>query len=365
MIIQVTTKKQLNQFIYYVKILYCDCKIYTYPIFRSLKKELTTLVLNKKTYKALLSIDEHGKVNGRILYTFAVEKRKNERICYFSFFDTQNDMQIVNELFAYIEMDMKKENIIYLEGPYAPYDPDTRRGVLIEGYELEPTIFHSYNYSYYNELLTKAGFIKKQDTFALNAKMDNSTLTKLKRFAEIFNSNYNVEIRSVNFKKIEQDIEDVTLILKKATDDQNYQDAPTKELIRTVFKSLKFFLMKDYIKIARDKVTHQPIGFCLVMLDYNKVFHQTKGRIHLFKFVGAKRKIKKAIGKLQYVVPEYQRTGLIATIFYEILNEMQKNHITEFEAGTILENNERSYRIFFHLGGQIVKRFRIYHRCFR
>lgn len=364
MIIQVTTKKQLNQFIYYVKTLYCDCKIYTYPIFRSLKKELTTLVLKRKTYKALLSVDEEGKINGRVLYTFAFEKRMNEKICYFSFFDTINDVQVANDLFEYIQKDMNKEKILYIEGPYAPYDPDTRRGVLIEGYELEPTIFHSYNYAYYDNILTKIGFLKKQDTFALNAKIDDITLHKLKRFSKIFNNNYDVEIRNVNFKKIEQDIDDVAMILTKATDEQNYQDAPTKEVIKEVFKSLRAFLVEDYIKIARDKKTKEPIGFCLVMLDYNQVLKKTKGKINLFKLIKAKKEIKKVIGKLQYVVPEYQKTGLIAAIFYEILHAMNKNHITEFEAGTILDNNERSYSVFFHLGGKVVKRFRIYRRSF-
>ncbi len=362
MIQRVTTKRQLHQFIYYIKKLYHGCETYTYPIFWSLKKELTALVLKKQTYKALLSVDEAGNINGRVLYTFAFDKRQKKQICYFSFFDTINDVEVVRDLFSYIEAEMKKENICEMEGPFAPYDPDTRRGVLVDGYELEQTIFHSYNYAYYDTLLKEVGFKKKQDTLALNAKIDNTTLNKLERFTKIFRHQFDVEIKSVNFKNIEQDIDDVAIILKKATDEQNYQDAPTKEEIKAIFQSLKIFLVADYIKIARDKQTHEPLGFCLVMLDYNKVFKKTKGRINVLKLLKGKKKIKKVLGKLQYVIPEYQKTGLIAAIYDEILRTMNKNHITEFEAGTILENNERSYRIFFHLGGKVVKRFRIYQR---
>lgn len=360
MIVKVENKRQLFKFIYYIKELYKNSPNYTFPIFWSLKKELIRYVLKLKMYYAILALDERKNIVGRLLYTFSFDERKKEKVCYFSFFDSVNNGEVAKELFAYVKQEMKKKQVCLLEGPYAPYDPDTRRGVLIEGFDLDHTLFHSYNYEYYDKLLINIGFSKKIDTLALNAKISNETMRKLTKFSHIFYHNNDVEIKSVNFKHIDQDIEDVCKILKSATDEKNYQDAPSKEMIIQAFKSMKLFLKEEYIKIARDAKTKEPLGFCLVMLDYNQILKKTKGKIRLFEFLYAKKSINKTIGKLQYVIPRYQKTGLISAIFYEIYQEMIRNKITEFEAGTILEDNERSYSMFYHFGGRVIKRFRIY-----
>lgn len=360
MVVHVQNKKQLFKFINYVKILYKDVPNYTFPIFWSLKKELIKYVLKQKKYYALLAVDENKNIVGRLLYTFSFDERRQERVCYFSYFDSINDTKVAKELFSYVKEKMKKEKVFILEGPYTPYDPDTRRGVLIEGFDFDQTIFQSYNYDYYDCLLLDAGFHKKIDTLALNAEISSKTMQKLERFSRIFYHSHNVEIKSVNFREIDQDINDVVQILKNATDEKNYQTAPTKKMIIQVFKSMKLFLNAEYIKIARDAKTKEPLGFCLVMLDYNRVFNKTKGKIKWFKLLKAKKSIDKALGKLQYVIPKYQKTGLIAAIFFEVYKEILKNNITQFEAGTILEDNERSYSMFYHFDGKILKRFRIY-----
>ena len=73
-----------------------------------------------------------------------------------------------------------------------------------------------------------------------------------------------------------------------------------------------------------------------------------------------KSKITKARGTMQYIVPEYQNTGLIAHIFNSLFDEFTKQGITDFEAGTMMENNPKPINAFKKFGGEIIKTYRIY-----
>lgn len=359
MIKAVKTKRELKQFIHFIEDLYKEEEHYVFPIFYALKKELKKLVLEDKTYKAILSIKEN-KIVGRLLYTHAENKKRNEQVCYFSFFDCIDDSAVAKELFEYMEDDMRKNGISYSEGTYTPYDPDTRRGVLISGFDIDPTIFTSYNYEYYGKLFEEFGFTKAIDTVSLNADVSQKSKKRLNTISKYFSRSNDVRIDSINWKEIDKDMEDVHQILTVSTNDIVYQDAPSIEMIAKTAKSLKSFINPNLIRIARENGTNKPIGFCLVLPDFNQVFKKTKGRIRPLRILIEKNKITKARGTMQYIIPEYQNTGLIGHIFKVIFEELEAVGITEFEAGTMMENNPKPINAFKKFGGEIIKTYRIY-----
>ena len=122
---------------------------------------------------------------------------------------------------------------------------------------------------------------------------------------------------------------------------------------------MKAFINPDFVKIARDK-SGNPIGFCLVLPDVNQVLKATKGKIRPIKMMILKKKITRARGMMQYVIPEYQSKGLIAHMFKVIYDEFEKYGITDFEAGTMMEDNENPINLFKKFGGEIIKVYRLY-----
>ncbi len=359
MIVKVKNKKQLKNFIHYVEILYKNDPHMVYPIFRVLEKELNEEILNTKTYTALL-VYKSSEIVGRIMYTIDESKKKGKEICYFSYFDAINNQEVVKELFDYMENDMKSKGINYLEGTFAPYDPDNRRGVLIKGFDSDPIIFTSYNYHYYQALLEGVGCYKAIDTVLLNAAVDDSSKKRLSTFAKYFERTHDVRVDSLNMKDIDSDISDIHDILMSATNEIIYQDAPSIELIENVAKQMKIFLKPDFVKIARENDTNKPIGFCFVLPDYNHVFKHTKGRIRIIKFLLERRKIKKARGMMQYIVPEYQNTGLIAYIYKSLFDVFERDGYTQFEGGTMMEDNPKPINAFKKFGGEIIKVYRLF-----
>ncbi|MCF7926958.1 MAG: hypothetical protein K9L74_05235 [Candidatus Izimaplasma sp.] len=359
MITQVTNKTELKEFVYFIKDLYKNDPNYVFPIFFFQLRELKQEILDDKRYQAIL-MKQEGEVVGRLLFTYDYSKKQDKEICYFSFFDTINDLNVVQSLFQYVYNDMKDNNINYIEGTFSPHDPDTRRGILVEGFDLDPVIFTSYNYPYYSELLEKEGFKKAIDTVLLNALVNKESKKKLNTFSKFFRRNHSVQVDSLNWKQLDKDLEDVEEILADATNEIIYQDAPDINLIRETAKKMKPFIDQDLIKIAREKPSGKPVGFCLVLPDFNQVLKQTNGHFRPFKMFLAKRHITKARGTMQYITNNYQNTGLIGHMFNEIYDEFIEKGITEFEAGTMMENNPKPINAFKKFGGSIIKTFRLY-----
>lgn len=355
----VQSKRDLNKFVYLIKDLYKDHPYYVFPVFTVLKKELTDLVLKKKTYKALLAIKD-GDVVGRLLYTIEYNKKKAVNTCYFSSFDCINDLLIAKELFNYMETDVKNQNITYCEGTFTPYDPDTRRGVMLKGFDDFPAVLTSYNYPYYNELLDNCGYVKAYDTFAIKAEINRDVEKRLHTIETYFVNHYDVRIDELNKKNLNQEIKDIHTILLAATTDLNYQEAPSIEMIEQVAKSLKLLINSKLIRIARENDTNNPVGFCLVFPDFNQILRKTKGKIKPLTIFLNMKKISKVRGTMQYVIPKYQNSGLIGYMYKKVYDHFSDLGITEFEGGTMMEDNPKSYHAFDKFGGSLAKIYRIY-----
>jgi len=355
----VNSISSLKQFSGFVKTLYKDHPHYVFPIFKALEKELIHEVLKTKKYTALLCI-QNEEVLGRLMYTTDLSKRKNTTIGYFSFFDAYDQIEVAKALFEYMEQDLVRQGIDYIEGTFAPYDPDTRRGILVKGFDMDPTFLTSYNYEYYASLLEACGYEKAYDTFALKADICEHTEKSLKTLETYFDKRYQVSIDAISFKNIDHDIDDIFNVLSIATTEINYQDPPTRKMIETVAKNLRFFINPNLIKIARETSSGSPVGFCLVLPDFNQIFKRTKGKIRVFPFLFSKRYITRTRGIMQYVIPQYQNTGLIGVMFKKVYDEFEKLNITQFEAGTVLEENLKSLSTFNKFGGEIIKTYRIF-----
>lgn len=359
MIKYVTTKKDLKQFIFFVKKHYQDNPYFVPPIYPILTKELKNEVLKTKKYTAILAL-KNSEIVGRLLYTIDDSKMKKTKIGYYSFLETINDQDVIKELFDTMESDLLSKGITYVEGTFTPYDPDTRRGILVKGFDKEPTIMTSYNYEYYGSLLETLNYVKALDTFSLSADICDETTLKLTVIEKYFEARHEVQIESLNMKNLDKDIQDVHEVLKTASIELNYQEAPSIELIQEVAKSMKLFIRPEFIKIAREKVTLEPIGFALVLPDFNQVIKKANGKLNLFYFLRSKKYITRARGLMQYVVPKYQNTGLIGVMFKKVYDHFLTEGITSFEAGTMVEENMKAMSTFMKFGGEITKTYRIY-----
>ncbi len=358
MIERVTTKRQLKKFIDFVKDLYSNEENYVLPFFRLQYKELAPLVLKEKSYHALLAI-ENGKTLGRLLYTFMPDHTRGKRVAYFSFFDFYENFEVAKALVDEMTRHAEKEGVRVFEGPYTPYDPDTRRGVLTNRFDALPSVFLSYNYPYYVDFYEKLGFHKATDTLSISLHLTDEVYKKAERLGSMMKGT-SLSIRTLDRTHLEDDIAAVASVMAEATTEMNYEGAPDKETIAAIFNSMSLFIEDEYIVIAREKESGRAVGFIVILPELNQIFSKMKGRLDIVKYIHYRKRINKARGWLQYVIPEYQRTALLAMLLATAGKAMKKNGILYFEGGTVVEQNERSFGVYRHFGGEIDKRYRIF-----
>jgi hypothetical protein len=358
MITKVTDKKQLKNFLYYITDLYNDCENYVFPVFASLKKEVGKIVLEDKTYTAILC-ERDDVIVGRLLYTVGDSKQKKSEIGYFSYFDCIDDITVSQELFKYMENDLK-DKVDYIEGTFSPFDSDTRRGILVKGFDKPHTILTSYNYDYYEKLLLDSGYIKAYDTFTFGVPLTDKMYELTEYLSRSVTKHFDVRVDNINLKDMEKDIIDVHAILEQATTDINYQEAPSLDIIEGFANNVKNIINPSFIKIARENGTNKPIGLCLALPDFNQILAKSKGKINPVLFLMGKNKIDSVRGILQYVIPEYQKTGVLILIYHKMYEEFRKYNIKTFEGGTILEENKNAWSYLIKLGGEISKIYRIF-----
>ena len=330
-----------------------------------LLKTLIRLVLKEKTYTAL-AVEDGGRYIARLLYTVDAAKRIGvDRCGYFSHFECVDSVKACSLLIEEMCVDLKARGISRVEGTYFPYDQDNRRGILAEGFEREPMIFTSYNPPYYNNLLTECGFKKDFDTVAYRFDFSNVDMDRIERLTERVKSRYGLRLDLVDFGDLDREIEAFYSVMKAATTDVIYQEAPTLEALKSIVSAWKSYLWEELIYIVRRESDGLPVGVMMSLPDYNGVFRKMNGKINpvsIAKMLYYKNKITSVRPILQYVLPEYHNRGVNYVMYYKFFKTCKKLGVKNIEAGTIMEDNLPSRMNVEHAGGILSKIFRIYGR---
>lgn len=206
------------------------------------------------------------------------------------------------------------------------------------------------------------GLKKIKDLLAY--KIDNPKLLKsekLIRVAEIARKRSKVEIKQINLKQFKSELEKVKLVYNQAWA-PNWGFIPmTDEEIDNLAKELKPLVEESLVLFA--EVEDKIVAFALVMLDYNELFKDFNGRLLPFNFIKLftqRKKIKWARVLTLGIIPEYQKRGLDALLYYEITKRAEKIGILKGEASWILEDNAMMTRGAEAMNGEVYKKYRVY-----
>ena len=364
-VIQLTTPKQLKKFVNMPDKLY-EGDPYFVPYMRGdLYKTLKHLVLEEKTYTAL-AVENDGKYVARLLFTVGASKQLQLDNCgYFSHFECINDKECASMLLAEMCRLLKERGVTHVEGTYFPYDPDNRRGILVEGFSYEPMILTSYNPPYYGELLESFGFQKDFDTVSYFIDYERFDEARVASLVNKIFERYDLYVAPADFSNLERELDDVHAIIEQATSNIIFQEAPTREELSRIVENWKSFLWADFIHICRRRSDKKPVGFMMSVPNFYTVFRKMNGKmtpLALLKAAHWRKKINSVRAILQYVIPQYQNCGVNFALYLEFYRACKRRGVTYSEGGTIMENNEVSRRNVEKAAGKLNKIFRIYGR---
>jgi GNAT superfamily N-acetyltransferase len=139
----------------------------------------------------------------------------------------------------------------------------------------------------------------------------------------------------------------------------------TEEEVRHYAKDLRPILDENWAFVAERTDTGETVGAALTLPDYNQVLRHLDGRllpIGWAKWLWYRRRIDAVRVFALGVKPTYQHTGVAARFYQLHFEAAERTPQKGGEMGWVLETNRPMNRAMESMGGEIVRRFRVYQR---
>ena len=373
---KVADKKSLEAFIQFHYDLYRD-NPYDAPNLHS--DEVHTLSKDKNAAFEFCEADyflayRDGKVVGRIagIINRRANERWNTKSVRFGWVDFIDDMEVSRALFNAVEEWGRSKGMTQMVGPLGFTDLDPE-GMLIEGFDQLGTMSTIYNYDYYPRHMEQlGGFTKDNDYVEYKLIVPKDGMPeKYQKIAQMVMKRYNLHPvhpkRSQIFGK-EQIGRKVLDVINKSYQNiygfSEMTEGQIDEYLRMYFPMLD----TEMICLIEDRNTpnHDIIGVGISITNMTRALQKCKnGRLCPFgwwhclkamKFHQAECLDLLLIGFL----PEYQKKGANALLFYDLIPRYQKYGFKWGETNVEMETNENVQSQWQYLEHEQHKRRRCY-----
>lgn len=342
---EVSTKRELKQFVKFPNKLYLGNKFYVPPLIYSELKTLSKKdnpsfeFCETKYWLAYINYNIVGRVAGIINYNY--NKKVGENFVRFGWLDFIEDENVLKELIETVEFWAIQNNAKTIHGPLGLSEFDAS-GILIEGFEELSTSFGKFNFPYYSELIEKLGFKKDIDWVEYNIKVPKSIPEKYSRIAMVVKNRYKLHSARLRKKKDLLKYSDEVFQLLN----QEYAGLYAfSELTKTQCEDLKSqfipLLRLKYVSIILN-AENNVVGFGICMPSLSKALQKAKGRLYPFGILRIQNALKynDTIDTLLIAVhKDYKDKGVNSVIFNDIGNSIINSGITNIESTRELEEN--------------------------
>jgi GNAT superfamily N-acetyltransferase len=311
--------------------------------------------------------ERDGELVGRI--TAQIDTRWDEfqggNDGMFGFFECANDLAAGRALIGAAAEWVRERGRERMLGPM-DFTTNDECGLLIDGYDIAPLILQPWHPPYYRELLESQGLAKRIDLLMWRLAMgelkeETEFHPMIHAAAEKSEHEHGVRIRSMRKRELEAEIASFMEVYNAAWG-ENWGFVPiTDEEVRFQARNLKPILREEWAMIAEKD--GEVVGAALTLPDVNQVLAKLDGRLLPFgwlTFLRQRRKIDWVRVFALGVKPEYQHWGVAAALYVRHIDTAKKLGMPGGETGWILETNEPMNRAMEGMGGEIVKRYRLY-----
>lgn len=283
----------------------------------------------------------------------------------FGFFECENSRETGAALLDHASDWLAAQGCPFMRGPLNP-SLNYTCGVLVDGFDLAPSLMMPWNPPHYPELLERSGLRKEQDLFAYVIDRAAFRLPPLlaTEIARIKREN-RFTFRPSSKATLSADIRAMLAIYKKAWA-QNWGFSPLspKEETRLVGE-LKTFLDPDFFVLFFDD--KKPVAGMVGLPDLNPLLKRLNGRIGLaapWRFWQSRKEIRSGLRIMLFgILPEYRLAGLpLLLVDYMLDRAAQKPGLEWLEGSWILEDNFAMNELMEDFGARLKKRYRIYRR---
>jgi GNAT superfamily N-acetyltransferase len=309
-----------------------------------------------------------GEAVGRI--TAQIDHRFNDfqqnRWGMFGFFECERSQETVHALVEAAAAWLRDRGRDTMVGPM-DFTTNDECGLLIEGHERPPIILSTWHHPYYQELLEGEGLEKAMDLLMWSLHISGRSRVRdaIWRIAEKVESEHGIVVRQMRKRDLDAEVSRFLEVYNAAWE-RNWAAVPlTEDEVRQYAKDLRPILDENWAFIAERADTGEVVGAALTLPDYNQVLAHLNGRLLPFGWAKAlyyRRKIDAVRVFALGVKPAYQHTGVAARFYQLHFEAAERTPQKGGEMGWVLETNRAMNRAMAGMGGEIVRRFRVYQR---
>jgi GNAT superfamily N-acetyltransferase len=304
-----------------------------------------------------------GRVSAQVDHAF--NEYHGSRWGMFGFLEMEDDPAVLAGMLEAAEGWLRERGCDRMVGPM-DFSMNEESGVLIEGFEREPMIRQPWHPPHYQRLCEGAGLEKAKDLFSWELDISNRGTTLLPVLEELAvkaREEHGVTIRRMSRRHLRREMDLFAELYNEAWS-QNWGFVPyTKEDLDAYALDLQLVYTSDWFMAA--EIDGETIAIAITPLDLNQVLKRMKGRLlplGWLHFLNRARTVDRVRIGFLGVKPEHQHTGVAAALYIEHFDTAARARQKSGEAGWILEDNEAMNRGLEAMGGEIVKRYRVYER---
>jgi hypothetical protein len=364
---EITNRKDLRDFINFPSRLHHKDSRWVPPLYRDERRLYDKEKNWARSYcdaTFCLAYDD-GEITGRIggIINHRYNAISKERTARFSFIESINDEVTTRALLEFIEIWAGQKGMGKVVGPMGFTDQNPE-GLLIEGFEQEPAIGSYMNFKYLPDLVEKSGYLKDIDYVVYSFPVPDVIPVFYERIHQRISRNHDFKLLEFTSRRSLKPYVKPILELMNETFQGLYGFAPMDEQEMDEMAGAYLPVIDPrFVKVVvRERSS---VAFILGIPNMNEGFRKARG--HLFptgilRILSSAKKSRRLDLLLGAIKPEYRGRGLDVLLGRAMLISARNAGFETIDSHHEQETNHRIRTEMERLGGQVYKRYRIYHK---
>lgn len=342
---EITTRKDLKRFVRFPFDLYTNSPFWVPPLIKEEIREMTPGInpAFEHCEAAFFLALRNGRVLGRIagIINHLFNQKWDKKMARFYWFDFTDDPEVPAGLLTAVERWAVAKGMKEIIGPMG-FTTFERQGILIQGFDLLPTIASAYNYEYYPQHLENQGYVKEHDYLEYRITVPDTLPAKSAQVEALTAKRYRLRLINGPSKKalLKYDREVFRVINEAYRDLLGFVELTDKQITYFLKKYNSIILPGFLIGVVDEQ--GKLVGFQISMPSLSRAFQRARGRLFPFGFYHIYRAIKRpeiVDLLLVGVVPEYRNKGVNAFFLNDITRTCIARNIKYGESNGMLEDN--------------------------
>jgi len=308
---------------------------------------------------------QDGDIVGRIMgiINHRANQVRGEQLARFALLESTDNREVVAQLLGAVETWGHQKGMTVLVGPkgFSNLDP---QGLLIEGFEREPTTSSYYNFAYLPQLIEACGYAKDVDyvNYYIHAPHEiPEVYQKIRqRFAK------RQQFRLIEFDNKKELVPYIRPLFQMMNDAyrniHGYVPIDDQEIGHIINKFMPV-IQPQFVKIV--KKDDELVAFILGIPNLNEGLRKARGRLypfgvwHVLRAMKTTRQLDLLLGAVR---EEYRGRGLDVLMGIAMIDSARQAGIEHIDSNQELETNYKVRAEMERVGGEVCKRSRIYRK---